>query len=271
MTAHTSYQQYFGLTAELFAADLPPEKLFQGEGFKEVAARFAHVLEHRGIFLLTGAPGAGKTSVLRYLLSTLSPKAHYPLYLPLSTVSTPEFYRQLNRALGGEEHYFKADTYRSIQAQVLSFATTKNLLPVIVLDEAHLLQEQNFRELQLILNFRMDTLMPLVLVLAGQPALAKRLLGYDLESFHQRIALKSLLVPLGDDEVLAFIRHHLRLCGTSDKILTPEALRMVVQLSHGLPRVIGQLIRKALMSCAQRSEKTVGEEDVLAASKEVFQ
>lgn len=265
------YPQYFGLTGEPFGADLPPEKLFHSSDFKELVGRFQHVLLHRGIFLLTGAPGTGKTSALRYLLSTLSPKTHFPVYLPLSTVSVPEFYRQLNRALGGEPYYYKADTYRAIQEQILAYATAKSLIPVIVLDEAHLMKEQNFRELQIILNFKMDSVMPLLLVLAGQPNLAKRLLSPSLESFHQRITLKGTLGPLSEEEAAGFVRHHLHHVGGEATLLSQAAIKVAHQVSFGLPRVMGQIVRKAMIACARRNEKAVSEEDILAASKEVLQ
>ncbi len=264
------YPQYFGLTGEPFAADLVPEKLFQSAGFKELEGRFRHVCTHRGIFVLTGKPGTGKTSALRYLLASLSLKTHFPVYLPLSTVSVPEFYRQINRAIGGEERYFKSDTYRSIQDQILVFAVTKNIIPVIVLDEAHLLKEQNFRELQIILNFKMDSCMPLVLVLAGHPLLAKRLLSHGLDSFHQRVSLKFQLGELTEEEGRAFIRHHLEVVGGDVRILNTGALKAVCEVSLGLPRVIGQIVKKALISCALKNEKAVSEEDILVAAKEVL-
>jgi type II secretory pathway predicted ATPase ExeA len=264
------YQQYFGLTGEPFGAALPPDKLFQSSGFKELVGRFQHVVTHRGIFLLTGLPGTGKTSALRYLLSTLSPKTHFSVYLPLSTVSVPEFYRQINRAIGGEDRYFKSDTYRAIQEQILAFATAKNVVPVIVLDEAHLLKEQNFRELQIIINFKMDSVMPLVLVLAGHSNLGKRLQSPNLESFHQRITLKGVLGPLSEEESAEFVRHHLKCVGAETTLLSHGAIKVAYQVSFGLPRVIGQIIRKSLISCANRGEKVVSEEDILAASKEVL-
>ena len=117
----------------------------------------------------------------------------------------------------------------------------------------------------------MDSVMPLVLVLCGHSLLGKRLLSPNLESFHQRITLKCQLGPLSEEDTTAYIRHHLHCVGANTALLNSTAIKVTFQVSHGLPRVVGQIVRKAMISCALRKEKVVSEEDILAASKEVLQ
>ena len=262
------YQQYFGFNREPFTADIAVEQLFTAATFKELRLRFDHLCTYRGIMLLTGASGAGKTTAVRSLLATLNRKTYLPVYLPLSTVSVTDFYRQLNAALGGDDRYYKSDIYRSIQEQIINTATGRGLLPVIVLDEAHLLKEQNFRELQIITNFKMDTIMPAVFILVGQPWLTKRLQAHSLESFHQRISLGYELGGLSEEETKSFIKHHLSIAGRNDRLFEDQAVITIFQLSRGLPRLIGSLAKKSLLLCASKSDKLVAAEDVLLASKE---
>jgi len=268
------YQQYFGLTRDPFPADLRPEQVFQSKTMCEVRERFKHLCSYTGIMLLTGLPGSGKTTALRCLIETLNRKTYFPVYLPLSTVSVFEFYRQLNEALGGAERYYKSDIYRSIQSQIISLTETQGVLPLVVLDEAHLLKEQNFRELQIIMNFEMDSVMPFSLILAGQSILQKRLQSYTLDSFNQRIlmkyALEPSLEPLSEKEITEFIKTSFEQAGRQEKLLTEAACKMVYHKSRGLPRLVGALIKKALMYCTLNKQKLIDVDDILVAAKEVF-
>ena len=233
------YQQYFGLTQDPFPTNLIFEHIYKSESYLELNERLEHLCSHMGIMLLTGSPGSGKTTALRCFIETLNRKMYLPIYLPLSTVSVFEFYRQLNKALGGSECYYKSDIFNSIQSQILCLTETQGLLPIIILDEAHLLKEQNFKELQIIMNFEMDSVMPFSLILAGHPILQKRLQSYTLDSFNQRILLKYSLGYLSENETKEFIKMSFMRAGREENILTEAAYKIVHQKSRGLPRLIG--------------------------------
>lgn len=103
--------------------------------------------------LLTGDPGTGKTTALRSFFASLKEQSFFPVYLPLSTVGITEFYQQINQALGGEPCSRKNHLFKSIQERILDLALNRNKVPVIVIDECHLLKNENFFELQIITNF----------------------------------------------------------------------------------------------------------------------
>ena len=104
------------------------------------------------------------------------------------------------------------ENFKSIQDQILGYTSSKNITPVIVLDEAHLLKEQNFKELQIIINFKMDSYMPAVFILSGQPFLTKRVQPYALEFFNQRISLRYELGLLTRQDCKEYVNHHLTVC-----------------------------------------------------------
>jgi len=264
------YMPYFGFCREPFARDISADKIYQSDAHKEFSMRFNHMLEHRGLMLLTGESGAGKTTAIRSLIAALNTKQFYPIYLPLATVGVSDFYRQLNAALGGEQKFFKTALYRSIQERLTNFAAAKHLLPVIVLDEAHLLKDQNLRELQLIVNFKMDTVTPALFVLAGQSYLRKRLESPMLESIAQRIVLSYQLPSLGEEETAAYIRYHLEYAGLSVCIVNEKACRVIAQFSNGLPRKIGAITLNALRYAAIKKEKVIDENIIFLAAKEVI-
>ena len=86
------YKTYYGFSGTPFSKDVKPAELYMHGHFKELASRFEYIKQHRGIMLLTGDPGTGKTTSLRYFLSTLNEGLFFPVYLPLSTVGVTDFY-----------------------------------------------------------------------------------------------------------------------------------------------------------------------------------
>ncbi len=264
------YKQFFGFSTEPFAPDIETTQLFKSDSYKELQKRFDYICAHRGIMLLSGSPGAGKTTAIRALLSKINKKIFLPIYLPLSTVSVFEFYRQINSQLGGQEAYYKTEIYKSIQQQILDHVSSRNITPIVVLDEAHLLKEQNFQELQIITNFKMDSYMPAVFILVGQPLLAKRIRSQALESFNQRITIRHELLTMTEEECKKYILHNLSIAGRSDRILTDAAYSVVFQISKGVSRTIGRIINSALRVAAEKNIPTIDENDILEIAKEIY-
>jgi len=264
------YQQFFGLTDEPFKKDIKTSDLFHSSSLKELFKRFEYIKEHRGIMVVSGESGTGKTTALRYLLDSLNPKAFLPLYIALSTVRSSDFYRQLNSYLKGERSHYKSQVYQAIQQQIMDYAVHKSIIPFIVFDEAHLLHDDNIRELQLITNFNYDTIDPAVFILCGQPLLMDKLRKSILNSFYQRISLKYNLGVLGKEEIKKYIQHHLKLVKCEQDILNPAAYDAVYKMSGGKGRVAGDLIKMSMRICADEKRQKITEEDIMTAAPEVL-
>jgi len=265
------FRPFFGFSDLPFSPALSRDKLFPSESVLELFKRFDYITQTRGFMLLTGDPGTGKSSALRCLISSLNKQAFLPVYLPLSTVGPADFYRQLNNALTGPPAFFKADLFKAIQGQITALVTNRNLIPVICFDEAHLLKDQNFRELQLIGNFHIDSASPAVFILSGHSFLQDRLRAPHLDSFFQRINLKFHLTPFSLEDTKSYILHHFKTAGLQNtEILNPAAYEAVFNLSKGVPRIIGSLVTKALIFAALQKKRNINEEDILSVSQEVL-
>ena len=264
------YQQFFGLTDEPFPKDIQTSDLFISSSHKELFKRFEHIKEKRGIMVLYGEPGMGKTTAVRYLIDSLDLKAFMPIYIPLATVGVNDFYRQMNRGLNGEYAHFKSKLFYVIQEQILDYATHKGVIPVIILDEAHLLIDKNFMELQIITNFKCDTLDPAVFVLCGQPLLMDRLKKSILNSFYQRIVVKYMLNSFGKDDTKKYIQHHLKLVQCDQEIFTQSVYEAVFKMGGGKPRITGELIKMGMRICAGEKRHKINDEDIMKAAQEVL-
>lgn len=260
---------YFNLKDIPFKKNIASRDLFASSVFSEANKRLEHIKENRGFFLLTGNPGVGKTTVLRYFRDELNENAYKIFYVPLATVSVIDFYRQLNYTLCGTYVHRKTDMFRSIQDGVRTLVQNRKMVPVFIFDEAHLMKNENFTELQLIFNFEFDSVMPAVVIIAGQSHLRDRISREILTSFQQRIALKYHLTPLNQAECSQYIEQTLKQVGGTSSLFSDNALQAIFNNTQGNIREIGNLAEKALLAAAIAKKNTVSEEEVFLAAKEV--
>lgn len=104
------FTAFYSLALRPFAKEIKPEQMFASSSYQELLARLSYLKDHRGIGMVTGEPGSGKTSSLRCFVASLYKAA----YFPLSTVTVNDFYRGLAFNLGLEPAFRKVD--RSFQA-----------------------------------------------------------------------------------------------------------------------------------------------------------
>ena len=263
------YKAFYGFSRPLFPKDIDPSHMFSHEAFTELSSRLDYMKKQRGIMLLSGEPGTGKTTAIRNFVAGLNSDLFMPLYIPLATVAIGDFYKQLNDVLKGEKKSTKSVLFKSIQNRIIHYAIQLNKIPVIIIDEAHLLKNENFFELQIITNFNMDSIDPALFILVAQSHLCDRLARSILESFNQRINMKFHLTSLSPGEVSQYIHHHLELSGGSRDILSDNACKAVHNLTGGIVRKIGQLVIKTLSVGVSSKKHICTEEEVMAASKEM--
>ena len=92
-------EAYFGFKKAPFSKELRVDQMMDTYDIREASSRLAYTKQHRGLILLTGEPGSGKTSVLRRFVEGLNPQTHLHCYTPHATVSRTELYRQINQLL----------------------------------------------------------------------------------------------------------------------------------------------------------------------------
>ena len=259
----------FGLKRRPFDKSIATRDLYLWPGLEELAARLEMVKRSRGILLLTGEPGTGKTVALRSFVDSLNAEHYLPVYLPLATVTVIDAYAQINRALGGQDICAKSLLYREIQHGIAQLAA-QGKQPVLILDEADLLRSPLFDELRILLNFEMDSKDPVRLILAGQPQLLAKLALRIHLPFRQRVAMRYRMPTMDEQHTRGYIEHHLRLAGRKQRLFTDEALIQLFVQSGGVPRAIGNLALSAMYNAAAQSKDLVELDDVVAASKEVI-
>lgn len=259
----------FGLQRRPFDKAISTRDLYSWPGLDELAARLEMAKGSRGIMLLTGDPGTGKTVALRRFAHSLHAEHYRPIYLPLATVTVIDAYAQLNRALGGQETHAKSLLFREIQHGIAQL-TAQGTQPVLILDEADLLRSPIFDELRILLNFEMDSKDPLLLILAGQPQLLAKLALRVHLPFRQRVAMRFRMPPMDETHTRGYLEHHLRLAGRKQRLFTDEATLQLFVQSGGVPRTIGNLALAAMVHAAAHRKDLVELDDLVAAAQEIL-
>lgn len=262
-------EAFYHLKKMPFQKDIEPENLFTTEATFELKNRLEHLQQTRGIMLITGMPGTGKTLNISAFVKKLNQNLYKFFYIPLSTVNPLEFYSQLCFYLTKETYWKKSQLFRAIQHGIKDYVSNHKKIPIIIFDEAHLLKNENFYELQIITNFDMDSVDPCLVIVAGQPHLTERLLRPIHQSFNQRIALKFNLPPLSKEQTPAYIDHHLHLAGKKEPVFNENAINALHQNALGIHRVINTLALKSMTIGAIEKKEILTEEEVYRASKEL--
>ena len=94
------------------------EILFEGTEYTEAKFRLDYLARTKGFGLLTGAPGRGKTTLVRSWSAGLNPSLYKVTYTSLSTVTVNDFYRNLAASLGAQPSYRKTENFHIIQEEI---------------------------------------------------------------------------------------------------------------------------------------------------------
>lgn len=251
------FEPFFGFQRTPFGRDLPVEKLMKYPAHEELVSRLKYTAEKRYFALITGEVGAGKSTALRHLLSLLNPNKYRTIYISDSGLTPRNFYWEALRQLDQEPRFNRAQAKRQLHKVVLDLVENQRKVPVVIVDEAHLLDREMLEEIRFLLNFRMDSYNPMSLILVGQPEL-KRILQLQIyEAIAQRVNLRYHLNAMEIAETKEYVMHHLKTAGASSSIFTDDALDLIHDYSVGIARKVNNLCLACLLAAASDEKRLI--------------
>ena len=254
----------FGLEFNPFEKN-SKEIVVETKEYQEAVFRLNYLAKTRGFGLLTGAPGRGKTTVVRNWAASLNPSLFSVAYTCLSTLTVQEFYRNLAGELGLQPVYRKADNFRLIQAEIVRLSMEKRRTPVIILDEASYISSAILNDLKILFNFEMDSRDRAVVLLSGLTQLNSTLRLGAHEPLRQRLVMNYHLEGLSKEEGREYLTAKLRGAGCQHSMFEDAALEALINAADGTPRMINKLASASLLIAHSRNLNSIDADTVMLA------
>lgn len=263
------FRTFYGLTFDPFNKDVINKNFYKSYQFSQALSRLEFLKQNKGFGLITGEPGTGKSSLLRYFKESLNPNLYKCVYIPLSTLTVMDFYRALCDGLGVEPANKKVAIFKQIQESIFNYSANKNITPIIILDEVQFLKNSVLDDLRIIFNFQMDSKDLAIIVLAGQTNFINQINRSNHEALRQRISVNYHLEGLGANEVKDYIISRLSAAGCNEPIFADDCFELLYSMTNGQLRDVNSIARMCLISAASKASKCITKEDIFNAHKEV--
>ena len=258
------YERFYGLQERAFELTPNPRFLLLTPVQHEALSNLEYgIAARRGITLLIGEAGTGKTTLLRRALGPRNKeggKRPTAIYLNNPTLTRSEFLEFLGTSFGfGPEIWeSKVRLLAAIERSLIERRAQGETV-VLAIDEAQSLPHELLEEVRLLANIESDTEKLLPLLLVGQPELGERLNEPGLRQLKQRVALRCALAPLTLRETAAYIAGRVRFAGGDPaQIFSREAIITIDQYARGIPRTICVICDNALVSGLASGQRPIG-------------
>ncbi|MDZ7411936.1 MAG: AAA family ATPase [candidate division KSB1 bacterium] len=243
------YTEHFGLKEIPFDVNPDPRFLFPSSDHQEALTRMMYGVKMRkGLIVVIGEAGTGKTTLLHTLLHHLGEQA-VSAWVFNTTLEAEDLLRYVCRDYGVQVRCenraeMLLDLYQFL---IRNFECKRNAL--LIVDEAQNLSAKTLEEIRLLTNLETSNTKLVQILLVGQPPLEDTLRLPELRQFRQRVTVRCRLRPLSPNQVGDYIVHRLRVAGARapQRLFTPDAVAEVYRLSTGIPRLINCICDNALL------------------------
>ena len=204
----------------------------------------------RGVMLLCGPSGTGKSTLLKSWMKTLEPKRHLPLLVTQSSLSATGVLEILLAKLG-EQPRFKRST--SLMVLEKHLAELDPLTLVLILDDAQNYPAPALEEIRMLLGLGGRQRSAFALVLAGDEYLLGSLRLSVQRALYSRISATAVLSALKGDQIAAYLNWQVSRAGLERDIFEPAAIDLLAEASQGNPRTLNLLAQAAWLAAAREA------------------
>lgn len=247
------YKKFYHLKENPFNMTADPDFYFSSLHHKEAFSHLVYGIHQRkGILVVTGEIGTGKTTLCRTLLNYLDGETKTAFILN-PNFSDIQLLRLIIKDFGipGNPKN-RLDLIEALN-EFLLLETSHGNNVVLIIDEAQNLSIKQLEHIRLLSNIETEKEKLLQIILVGQPELCDKLRLSELRQLNQRVAVRYHILPLEEHELAAYIEHRLKIANasrnTKDRLhFTDKAIDIIFKNSGGTPRMVNILCDRALLA-----------------------
>lgn len=268
------YFNVLGLDKEPFSTSPDPQFFYHSTSHNTALKRLEIAIRlRRGLCLILGDVGTGKTTLSRTLLQTFKDENSSIFHMILD----PSFKSEFQFLLSLVKMFdivppFKStlDFKEALEKYLFQKGVEENKTIILLLDEGQKIISENLEVLRTLLNYETNEYKLLQLVIMAQVELLPRV--KRIRNFIDRVALKYTINPLDESETKEMIEFRLRQAGFNgqNNLFTDEAIKLIFQYTLGYPRKIAMLCHDALETIVMKEVSVVDGQTInsLIASRE---
>ena len=265
------YKNFYELKENPFNVTSDPNFFFSSVHHAEAFSHMIYGIENRkGILVMTGEIGTGKTTLCRTLLNRLDSKTKTAFIL-YPNFSELQLIQLIIKDLGIEtQQKNKASLINALNEFLLEETVQGNNV-VLIIDEAQNLKARQLEQIRLLSNLETEKEKLLQIILVGQPELCDMLRQPALRQINQRVAVRCHMAPLEKSELRNYIEHRLKVAGASSRLVfTDTAIEKIYEHSQGTPRLINIVCDRALLAGFVEETYTIDESILEKCTTEVM-
>ena len=247
------YCKYYGLKERPFNVTSDPAFFFSSKKHNEALSHLLYgVSQRKGIIVLTGEIGTGKTTICRFFLNQIGKNVKTAFILN-PTFSEIQLLESIVKDFGiNPKNKTKLSMVLELNNFLLRESVAGNNL-VLIIDEAQNLKPNLLEQIRLLSNLETEKDKLLQVILVGQPELNTRLNLYDLRQLRQRIMVSYHITPLDNGEIQDYINYRLKIAWAENRLegqieFSNEAIDLISHFSGGTPRLINMICDRALLA-----------------------
>lgn len=270
LSAHLMYCQFYNLKERPFNVTSDPAFFFLSQQHKEALSHLLYgVTQRKGILVITGEIGTGKTTLCRFFLNQL-PKNVKTAFILNPYFSEIQLLEAIIKDFGLKvKNKSRLSFVWELNNFLLGESEAGNNV-VLIIDEAQNLRPQALEQVRLLSNLETEKDKLLQIVLMGQPELNRKLNFYDLRQLQQRIMVRYHIRPLEEHELSEYINHRLNIAGSNGSVtFKDETFKAIFDFSGGVPRLVNVICDRALLAGFVAETKTINMDIINKCIKEL--